>query len=224
MRSAQHAATGRVIESAQWNVADLAERARGLVGSSRRVLLGITGAPGAGKSTLAEALAAALQDLGAAVVAMDGFHLSNQVLADRGLLSRKGAIDTFDADGYVSLLRRLRHPDPAAVVYAPGFLRDIDEPVGGLVVVEPSAGLVITEGNYLLATTPPWDNARSQLDEVWYLDPTEDSVRLARLVRRHQQYGRTRREAERWAETTDAGNAELIRLTRERADLIILTD
>ena len=45
-------------------------------------LLGITGAPGVGKSTVAALLA---RSWGAVVVPMDGFHLADVELARRGL-------------------------------------------------------------------------------------------------------------------------------------------
>ena len=71
-----------------------------------RALLGVAGAPGAGKSTLSAAIAAEVP--GVVVVPMDGFHLPTAVLEQRGDVERRGAIDTFDAAGYVALLRRLR--------------------------------------------------------------------------------------------------------------------
>ncbi|MDQ4104710.1 MAG: nucleoside/nucleotide kinase family protein, partial [Actinomycetota bacterium] len=127
---------------------DLVARAQGLAQCDGRRILGITGAPGAGKSTVARRLVKALA--GAAVlVEMDGYHLAQVELERLGRVERKGAPDTFDAAGYVALLRRLRTPD-AATVYAPEFRRAIEEPVAGAVPVPPGVPLVITEGNYLL--------------------------------------------------------------------------
>src|SRR5690242_7131199 len=113
----------------------------------QRVLLGLTGAPGVGKSTLAAHLASLLPD--SAVVPMDGFHLADVELARRGLLERKGAPETFDAWGYAALLARLR-ARPPHVVMAPGFDRDLEQPLAGAVAVPPTAAFVVTEGNYLL--------------------------------------------------------------------------
>ena len=77
----------------------LVESAKALVAPGRRRILGLTGAPGAGKSTLAEQLVTALGSDAAVLVPMDGFHLANEVLIDMGILDRKGAHDTFDDGG-----------------------------------------------------------------------------------------------------------------------------
>lgn len=199
-------------------MADLTARARSLIRPGRRTILGITGAPGAGKSTVAEALAQALA--GAAVVAgMDGFHLADSELARLGRQARKGAPDTFDAFGYVALLRRLRENiDP--VVYAPAFRRDLDEPVGSCIPVDHDIPLVITEGNYLLLDTSGWALAREQLDEAWYLDLPDD-IRMDRLTRRHQSSGKDPSAARAWATGTDQSNALIIRAGQDSADLIV---
>jgi pantothenate kinase len=192
---------------------DLVERARRLAGPGRRRILGITGAPGAGKSTVAEALVAAL-DGAAVLVGMDGFHLANAELERLGRRDRKGAVDTFDAAGYASLLSRLHAREEQ--VYAPLFRRDIEEPIACAVPVPRDVPLVITEGNYLLV----WEPVRRLLDEAWYLDPGDD-VRLDRLVRRHETYGKSPGLARDWAYGSDQRNAELVASTRHLADLVI---
>jgi pantothenate kinase len=200
---------------------DLLDRARRLAVPGRRHLLGITGAPGAGKSWLAEKL---VHDLGAdraAVVSMDGFHLANRVLTGLGIRDRKGAIDTFDAAGYAELLERLHSQRGSGyVVYAPEFRREVDEAIGSALAVEESVPLVITEGNYLLSEGRPWRRVRACLDEVWYLAPPEE-VRRERLACRHQQFGMTAAQAQAWAAGTDERNAELIVRTAQRADLVV---
>lgn len=196
----------------------LVERARALATAGSRRMLGIVGAPGAGKSTVAAAVVAALGDQVARDVPMDGFHLANTELERLGLRDRKGAPETFDAAGYVALLRRLR--EPTGVVYAPQFRREIEEPVAGAIAVPPEVPLVVTEGNYLLLTTPPWSAVRDLLDEVWFLDPpTAD--RHARLIRRHEAYGKSPAAARAWALGSDERNADLIRPTAARADVVI---
>jgi pantothenate kinase len=201
------------------SVESVVARARHLAVGRARVVLGITGMPGAGKSTLAELVAEACD--GAAVcVPMDGFHLAGQELARLGRAERKGAPDTFDAAGYVALLRRLRAAAPdAATVYAPRFDRGLEEPIAGAIAVPPGVPLVVTEGNYLLLDGE-WAAVRGLLDEAWYVEVGE-GVRLARLVRRHAAYGKSEDEARRWALGSDQANAELIAATAHRADVTV---
>ncbi|WP_328343149.1 nucleoside/nucleotide kinase family protein [Micromonospora sp. NBC_00421] len=197
---------------------DLVARARSLADAGPRQLLGIAGAPGAGKSTLAERLVAAVGPT-ARLVPMDGFHLAQAELVRLGRADRKGAVDTFDANGYVSLLRRLRRLEPTAV-YAPVFRRDLEEPVAGAVEVPPSVRLVVTEGNYLLLDEPPWDEVRSLLHEAWFLD-LDAELRLRRLVARHLAYGRSPETATAWAYGSDEVNTAVVVGTAGRADLVI---
>ena len=192
----------------------LVERARTLIVPGERRLLGITGAPAAGKSTLAGSLVAALAPE-AVLVPMDGFHLATAQLRRLGRLDRKGAPDTFDAAGYLALLHRLR--DRAEdVVYAPEFRREIEEPIAGAIAVPREVPLAITEGNYLLY----WNDVHELLDEVWFVD-LDEPTRLARLIERHMAYGRTRAEAEQRTYGSDQRNAEHIMATRMNADLIV---
>ena len=193
------------------------ERVENLLASGGRKILGVTGAPGAGKSTLAEALAKALPGR-AVVVPMDGYHLANIELARLGRASRKGAEDTFDSAGYVALLRRLREQQPDETVYAPAFRREIEEPIAGAIPVPPDAQLVITEGNYLLLDTGHWANVRPLLDEAWYVD-VDPTLRQSRLVARHIAFGRDEQAARAWVANTDEPNAVLIDSTRPRASL-----
>lgn len=197
---------------------DLAGRARALVVPGERRILGITGPPGGGKSTLAGWLATALAPA-AVVVPMDGFHLSNAELLRLGRRDRKGAPDTFDAAGYVALLRRLRAGEPGPV-YAPAFDRDLEEAIAGDIAVGPDIPLVIAEGNYLVHTEGPWADAAGLLDEVWYLDPPEQA-RLDGLVRRHVEHGKSQADAVTWSQGTDQRNAALIAANRHRATRVI---
>jgi pantothenate kinase len=197
--------------------ATLIERERALIVPGERRLLGITGAPAAGKSTLAGALTAALAPH-AVLVPMDGFHLAATQLRRLGRLDRKGAPDTFDAAGYLALLRRLRARTDD-VVYAPEFRREIEEPIAGAIAIPRDAPLVITEGNYLLH----WKDVRALLDEVWFVE-LDEPTRVARLIERHVAYGRTRAEAAQRAHGSDQRNAELIMATRADADLIVRPD
>lgn len=197
---------------------DLLARATALADTGQRRLLGICGAPGAGKSTLAATIVAKLPGR-AVLVGMDGFHLAQRELARLGRAERKGAPDTFDAAGYVHLLERLRNPGPE-IVYAPEFRREIEEPIACAVPVHPDLPLVVTEGNYLLLADSPWDRVRPTLDEVWFLEPDED-VRIARLIARHEAYGRSPEQAEQRALGSDQANALLVNATVGRADLVV---
>ncbi|MGW5240984.1 nucleoside/nucleotide kinase family protein [Monashia sp. NPDC004114] len=202
----------------------LAERAAGLVVDGRRVVLGVAGAPGAGKTTFVEALIAHVaQTRGADWVAhlpMDGFHLADVQLRRLGALSRKGAPDTFDVAGYAHLLERV-HSSPDEVIYVPGFERTLEQPLAAALVVAPSAKLVVTEGNYLLLDQEPWIRARAQLDQVWYV-ATDDEVRVSRLIDRHVQFGKGRDDATEWVMGSDETNAALVMKSADLADRLVV--
>jgi pantothenate kinase len=205
-------------DAAPVTVGELAERARRLADArAHRVLLGIVGAPGAGKSTIAEALVAEL-GARAALVPMDGFHYSQRVLELLGRAERKGAADTFDAEGLAALLHRIRAA--TGEVYAPTFDRSIEEPIAAGTVVPADADIVVVEGNYLLLDDGAWAEVRAALDETWFLRIPQ-ATRVERLVERHMRFGRTREAAEAWVETVDERNARLIEASAERADLIL---
>ncbi|MBC2641246.1 MULTISPECIES: nucleoside/nucleotide kinase family protein [unclassified Rhodococcus (in: high G+C Gram-positive bacteria)] len=200
----------------------LVARARVLADSGQRRILGIAGPPGSGKSTVASAVLAALGSSSAVVVPMDGFHLSGAELARLGRAGRKGAPDTFDAAGYVALLRRLREAG-GETVYAPEFHREVEESYAGSIAVPPDVPLVITEGNYLLLDDGPWSPVRGLLDEAWFLVPDDDE-RVSRLVERHIRYGRTADRAREWVRHSDENNAAVIAPGRARADVVVLGD
>ena len=194
-------------------------RIQQLLASGERKVLGIVAQPGAGKSTLAQAL---LAQFGSAVqvVPMDGFHLANSELLRLGRSGRKGAPDTFDAAGFVNLLQRLQAQTAPEVVYAPDVRRELEEAVAGAIAVTPGTPLIVTEGNYLLLDDGPWARVRAELDEVWYLD-VDPQVRQARLLARHMQFGRSRERALSWIASTYEPNAVRIANTRHKADVCI---
>ncbi|MGW8357903.1 nucleoside/nucleotide kinase family protein [Streptomyces wedmorensis] len=199
----------------------LVARARALAEPGGRRVLGLAGAPGAGKSTLAGRLVARLDGL-AVLVPMDGFHLAQAELERLGRAGRKGAPDTFDAAGYTALLARLRTPVPGTTVYAPAFDRVLEEPVAGSIAVPPDVPLVVTEGNYLLHDEGPWAAVLPLLDEAWYVD-LDARRRIPRLVERHVRFGKDRDLAERWVRESDEANARLVARGRDRAHLVVRT-
>jgi pantothenate kinase len=198
---------------------DLLARARTLAVGGHRRVLGIVGAPGSGKSTLAARLARELGE-DAVVIPMDGFHLSNDELVRLGRRDRKGAPDTFDVAGYVSLLRRLRE-DERNTVYAPEFDRGAEMSVVGAIAVAPHVPLVVTEGNYLLLESGGWGDVRPLLDEAWFLLPDE-STRVDRLIQRHVDHGKSPQEAFDWSQGSDRHNGHLVAKTRYWADVIAI--
>ena len=202
--------------------AELLELAVGLHATERRRLIGLTGPPGSGKSTLAAHLVKSLCPC-PPVVAMDGFHLAQAVIDQKGLGDRKGSPETFDPWGFVNLVERLASPAGGGVVYAPKFDRSIEEPMAGAIPVRPADGLVIVEGNYLLLDESPWTQIRPALDLCAYLE-IEDATRIRHLVDRHVRYGKPRLEAERFVRNSDERNAQLIKATRNRADFIVRMD
>ena len=201
----------------------LPERVRRLASQGGRVVVGIAGSPGAGKTTLAARLVAELNASAGAPVAvhlpMDGFHLANSTLDRLGIRGRKGAIETFDGWGFVALLERVR-AERGHTVYAPSFERAVDEGIAGEVAVEPDARIVVVEGNYLLVDREPWNRIPALLTETWFCEtPAEE--RVARLVDRHSRQGRSAEEALDWATSVDGANALLIEPTRSRADAVV---
>jgi pantothenate kinase len=168
-----------------------------------RFVLGLSGSPGAGKTTLAAALAAAY---GVPVVPMDGFHRPNAELVAMGRLDAKGAPDTFDAEAYAALLRRLQ---AGGNVRAPAFDHRLPDPLPEAIEVPGAAGLVVTEGNYLLLDEPRWHAVRRECDAVWHL-VTDEDTRIERLVRRHSDSGKDPAHAREWVARIDQPNADLV--------------
>jgi pantothenate kinase len=189
----------------------ISERAAG----SDRYVFGIAGPPGSGKSTLAARLGTVL---GAPVVAMDGFHLPNDVLRSRGLLAVKGAPETFDADGFLTLVRAIR--DASGTVWCPAFDRTIDAPVADYVSIGPGDVVVVVEGNYLLLDRPPWVSLSGVFDAIAYLD-VPGEIRRSRLIARHVEFGRDPADAAEFVQRSDEANAVLVEASRIRADLVV---
>jgi len=198
------------------DVEQAVERASAIALSGRSVI-GIAGCPGAGKSTLSAAIGGRVPS--SVIVPMDGFHMLNEDLVRLGRRNRKGAPDTFDVAAYVAQLEQIRRQDQQAIT-APRYDRAASAPVPDAITVEPDVALVITEGNYLLLDSPPWDAVRPLLDEVWFVE-VDDAVRVPRLIARHIEFGKSPDEAREWVLRSDEANAAVVALTRDRADVVV---
>ncbi|MEV8375682.1 nucleoside/nucleotide kinase family protein [Kribbella sp. NPDC056861] len=205
----------------QLNRESALRRAVELATRGDRAILGITGAPAAGKSTYADQLVTQLVAEGhqVALVPMDGYHLAQSALEELGLAAVKGAPQTFDGFGFVALLKRLKE-SADETIWAPRFDRSIEDSIAASIAVPPETTLVVTEGNYLLFDQVPWATGRALLDECWYVD-LDDDLRHQRLEARHQLFGRSPEEAHERAFGSDEVNAKLIAATKPAADAII---
>ncbi len=172
------------------------DRALTMLDRPVRSVLGIAGAPASGKSTLADLLLAELaaRRPGAVVlVGMDAFHIGHRILVRHGLTEVKGAPETFDALGFLHLLRRIR-TESEETVYAPEFDRSIEDSLAHVTEISPSVRLVMVEGNYLLLDSPPWDGVRPLLDQAWFVHLADDE-RRRRMVLRHESHGHSHSDA-----------------------------
>ncbi len=224
-----NAVTARPAESCKsdgmisMTIDDAVEWATHRAATAKRTLLGLTGCPGAGKSTLSGRIAHALGPQQCVIVPMDGFHLDNAVLEIHGTRNRKGAPQTFDVAGYASLLGRLRNQTPGELVYAPRYDRELSTSIAGAIEVSAEVPLVITEGNYLLLDDGPWASVRQTLDACWFVT-VSDEIRVPRLIARHVAFGKTPAAAEEWVRRSDEVNAALVRVSASRADAWVAID
>lgn len=221
------------------SIAAIAAAVRALPARPPRTVIGIAGAPGSGKSTIATAVVRALGPA-AIVLPMDGFHLTPERLVELGRRDRMGAPDTFDVDGFLRVLSALRRapgapgtagaagaPDflenSGSDVYAPGFNRVIERPVADAIRVTPEFSIVVVEGNYLLHDRDGWEQVAPLLDACYFVS-VDSRVRLQRLIDRHVAFGKPPVEAVAWAEGPDEANARLIEAGARRADALIALD
>jgi pantothenate kinase len=196
--------------SLQKNAARLAQVLRTRYRGSR-LIAGIAGPPGSGKSTLAEAIVDNLnanQPGLAAVLPMDGFHYDDAVLTELGSLSRKGAIDTFDAGGFINLVRRLKENTEEAIA-VPVFDRSIEIARAGGRLIPRSIGIIVAEGNYLLIRHSPWSALAPLLDLTVFLDTDAEALRR-RLTNRWKALGLSPADIDRKLREVDLPNGRFV--------------
>jgi pantothenate kinase len=200
------------------SLSEIADVLAAAIRPDRRIVVGIAGPPGAGKSTIAEALVELLKP-SASLLPMDGFHLPQSRLVELGRRDRMGAPDTFDVEGFRAVLIAIRRGfgNSGHSVLAPGFDRESEEPVPDAIEITPAIPCVILEGNYLLFDSGGWERTAPMLDITFSVDLDRD-VRIDRLIARHEKYGKSPADARAWALGPDESNARLIEATAARAD------
>ncbi len=205
--------------AAEAAVEALARRIAALPADGRRRMVAVAGAPTSGKSWMADALTERVNGAGrrARRIPMDGFHLDNAILDARGLRARKGAPETFDAGGFIALMRRVAAG--GEVVY-PLFDRARDLAIAGAAVIEADCDVAIVEGNYLLFDEDPWRALAPLWDVSVWVDVPERRL-LARCVRRWIDHDHTPEAARARAEGNDMANARRIIGARLPADVTL---
>jgi pantothenate kinase len=187
-----------------------------LNGQNPRTLIGIVGKPGAGKSTVVEEIAKRFDPNSVSIIPMDGFHLSNEELISLDRRERKGAPDTFDVEGFTSLIKRVKINKNIDHKF-PIFHREIEASIEDEGTVPKESKVIVIEGNYLFSSDHNWEEIYPLLDHTWFIE-IDDVVRIERLIARHIRYGKTPEEAEAWSRGSDETNARFIGLTANRAE------
>lgn len=208
--------------SLEHDVEEVCDLVRGKMQHGARTVLAIAGLPASGKSTLAESVVQKLNRESdrtvpeAALLPMDGYHLDNRLLESRGLLTRKGAPETFNAHGFCDAVKRLS--SATRETFHPKFDRQMDLSIAQSIVIHPKTPIVVVEGNYLLLKSAPWNALREVFDATVFVCPTLDEI-LARLNQRWAKHGLDVEAATVRARGNDLPNAELILRESYEADM-----
>jgi pantothenate kinase len=204
------------------NVQLLLERILQAAQGRERLIVALAGPPGSGKTTLARRLVDRLNESRAETCAtlfpMDGYHLDNDALQQRGLLHRKGSPQTFDAEGFRKTLLRIR--SGGADISIPAFDRDRDAVIPDADVIGREARIVVVEGNYLLLDQQPWSSLPSLFDLTVFLRVSQEELQ-SRLIQRWLDQGYSLLGARERALSNDIPNARLVAKNSIPADIVV---
>lgn len=198
------------------NIKDLVQQIQNIAEGKHRTLIGIAGPPASGKSTLAKQISQQIDH--SILVPMDGFHLDNSVLDKMGTLDRKGAPFTFDADGFISMVKEIK--TGSCCVNVPEFDRELDRVVYKGLRVNETHNVIIVEGNYLFLDEAPWQQMHPLFDFSVLLSP-DLTITKTRLIQRWLEHGYSLQDAKVKAQQNDLPNAELILSKSLQANLVL---
>ena len=209
----------------QANVTAVVELIKRRAQAGERMIVAIAGPPASGKTTLAEAVVERLNTVGssggprrAAVLPMDGFHLDNETLQARGLLARKGAVETFDANGFCAAIRTI--VEEGGAQHLPGFDRDEDCVIPNQIHIAEEAQVIVTEGNYLLLDQSPWRELRPMFTASGFVKAPIEVLRV-RLLERWLDQNLSQQEAQKRVANNDLPNALHVLSRSVDADLFV---